>query len=38
MISASNRQHAVELIDEARRAGARLSPACAELAIDVRTY
>jgi putative transposase len=38
MISTSDRQKAVELIDEARQAGARLKPACWELGIDVRTY
>ena len=38
MISASDRQQAVELIDEARRAGARLKPACQTLGLEVRTY
>jgi putative transposase len=38
MISLPDRQQAVELIDEARQAGARLKPACQELGIDVRTY
>jgi transposase InsO family protein len=38
MISSPDRQHAVELIDEAHQGGVRLKPACAELGIDVRTY
>ena len=38
MISAPDRQQAVELIDEARQNGARLKPACQELGIDVGTY
>ena len=38
MISTPDRQHAVALIEEAHRAGARLSRACAELGIDVRTH
>ncbi len=38
MISASDRQHALELIEEARRAGARLGPACEQLGLSVRTY
>jgi transposase InsO family protein len=38
MISASDRQEAVELIKEAHDAGARLEKSCTELAIDVRTY
>ena len=38
MISPSDRQNAVELIQEARCQGARLQPACAELGIDTRTY
>lgn len=38
MISAPDRRQALELIEEAHRAGARLAPACAELGIDVRTY
>jgi putative transposase len=38
MISPSDRQNAVELIQEARCQGARLQPACAELDIDTRTY
>lgn len=37
MISPPDRQHAIELIDEARQAGARLKPACRELGIDTRT-
>lgn len=38
MISAPDRQRAIELIDEARERGARLKPACGELGIDVCTY
>lgn len=38
MISAPDRQQAVALIEEAHRAGARWSRACAEVGIDVRTY
>ena len=38
MISPPDRQHAVELIDQARQAGARLQPAGRELGIDVCTY
>jgi transposase InsO family protein len=38
MISPSDRRRAVKLIDEAHRSGARLTRACAELAISVRTY
>lgn len=38
MISAPDRQHAVELIDEARAAGARLGPACRVLGLTARTY
>jgi len=38
MISALDRQHAVELIDEARAAGARLAPACRVLGLTARTY
>lgn len=38
MISALDRQIAVELIDEARAAGARLTPACDVLNISDRTY
>ncbi len=37
MSSTPDRQQAVELIDEARQAGARLEPACQELGIDART-
>ena len=37
MIGTSDRQQAVELIDEARQAGARLKPACRELGINTRT-
>jgi transposase InsO family protein len=38
MISAPDRQQAVALLEEAHRAGARWSRACAEIGIDVRTY
>ena len=38
MISDSDRVTAVRLIDEARKNGARLAPACAELNISDRTY
>ena len=38
MISAPDRRHAVELIDEARSNGARLEPSCRELKITPRTY
>lgn len=38
MIDSSNRAYAVELIQEANRNGARLSKACEELHIHVRTY
>jgi hypothetical protein len=38
MISAPDRRRAVELIDEARKSGARLEPACRELGITARTY
>ena len=38
MISASDRKQALELIAEARAAGARLEPACRELGITVRTH
>ena len=38
MISFSDRQHAIELIEEACRAGARRQRACAELGIHPRTY
>lgn len=38
MISTSDRQHAVQLIDEARTEGARLHAACAELRIGTNTY
>ena len=37
MISASDRYNAMELIEEARRAGARLKPACEQLGLSVRT-
>jgi len=38
LISTSDREKAVELIDEARAAGARLKPACDILGISSRTY
>jgi len=38
MISTADRQKAIELIDEAREAGARLKPACNVLEISARTY
>ena len=38
MISTSDRQDAVQLIDEARAVGARLQAACAELGIGTNTY
>jgi transposase InsO family protein len=38
MISGPDRQHAVELIDEARSKGARLEPACCTLGLTARTY
>lgn len=38
MISTPDRQRAVELIDEARTAGARLEPACETLGLSARTY
>ena len=38
MISTPDRQKAVELISEAREAGARLKPACRALGITTRTY
>ena len=38
MISTSDRQDAVQLIDEARAEGARLQTACAELGIGTNTY
>jgi transposase-like protein len=38
MIRPADRQQAVELINEAHRTGARLSRACAELGLTVRTY
>jgi len=38
MISAPDRQLAVELIDEARAAGARLAPACRVLGLTAWTY
>lgn len=38
MISTSDRQEAVRLIDKARQSGARLEPACRALQITARTY
>ena len=38
MISASDRENAIQLIDEAVASGSRLSPACQELGITERTY
>ncbi|MBK5247475.1 MAG: IS3 family transposase [Peptostreptococcaceae bacterium] len=38
LISASDRIKALELIDEAVQAGARLSPCCNEVGISTRTY
>ncbi|MDC3426381.1 helix-turn-helix domain-containing protein, partial [Aquibacillus sp. 3ASR75-11] len=38
MISPSNRVFAIELIQEANQNGARLTKACEELNISVRTY
>jgi transposase InsO family protein len=38
MISTQDRRDALELIEEARRAGARLAPACRELGLTARTY
>lgn len=38
MISVSDRRKTVELIDEARRAGANLQPACEVVGIKPRTY
>ncbi len=37
MISTPDRQNAILLIDQAKAAGARRTPACAELGIDART-
>jgi transposase-like protein len=37
-MSAPDRRRAVELIEEARKSGARLEPACRELGITARTY
>ena len=37
MISTPDRQNAIALIDQAKAAGARRTPACTELGIDVRT-
>ena len=38
LISSSDRKNAIELINEARYAGARLAPCCEVLNISVRTY
>ena len=38
MISVPDRRQAVELIDEARKGGARLEPACRLTGLTVRTY
>lgn len=38
MISVPDRRQAVELIEQARQAGARLEPACRVMGITVRTY
>ena len=38
MISASDRENAVMLIDEAVSSGARLKAACEEIGINERTY
>ncbi len=38
MTSTRDRQHALELVNEARASGARLKSACAELGIGVNTY
>jgi transposase InsO family protein len=38
MTSTLDRQHALELVNEARASGARLKSACAELGIGVNTY
>jgi transposase InsO family protein len=38
MISVPDRRQAVELIDEARKGGARLEPACRLIGLTVRTY
>lgn len=38
MISAPNRHKAVELIEEATRAGARCKKSCEELSVSLRTY
>ena len=38
MILLSDRQHAIELIDEATSSGARLFKACQEMDMSVRTY
>ena len=38
MISTSDRENAVMLIDEAVSSGASLTKACKELGVDVRTY
>ena len=38
MISTTDRQDAIQLIDEGRAQGARLQSACAELGIGTNTY
>jgi transposase InsO family protein len=38
LISSSNRQEALELINEARKAGARLAPCCKIMNLSTRTY
>ena len=38
LVSTSDREKAVELIDEARAAGARVKPACEVMGISDRTY
>ena len=38
MTSIPDRNRAIELVDEARQAGARQAAACAEIGIDAKTY
>ncbi|MBQ0742538.1 MAG: helix-turn-helix domain-containing protein, partial [Pseudomonas sp.] len=38
LTSTRDRQHVIELVDEARANGARLKSACAELGIGSNTY
>ena len=38
MTSIPDRERAIELVDEARQAGARQAAACAEIGIDAKTY